>query len=289
MEERSKISILVPTRKRPARLEEFLDSVFRNSTFPNRIEIVLGVDDDDAESVSFEYDKLNIIKTISPRCGMGELNSRCLSKSTGGIIILANDDIVVKTKCWDEKIDELHELYEDKIYLGYFDDGLKGKSLCTFPILSRTTTELLQTPFSSDYKGSLIDLELMEIFQRLKGMGKARIHYLKGVQFEHQHFQLIPGVWDSTYAERDRFSDDIPYYNNLKVRIEKSRKLYLGAERKLKNSKPMLQSSDTTFFKFFVVLLFDLKLPIFFKARHILHMSLRFIYRTIVHRWLGSS
>jgi len=278
----TKISILVPTRKRIKRLRLFLDSLLKATTFPGRIEVILGIDNDDIESQIFEFDKLTVKKTVAPRCGMGELNSRCLSEATGEIIILANDDVIVETKRWDEKVYDLHELYADKIYLGYFNDSLKGRKLCTFPILSKNTIDLLQTPFSNDYKGSLIDLELMEIFQRLKGLGRQRVHYLEDVIFKHEHFKKNPNLWDATYADRGRFSDDCAFYNNINVRIQKSNILYKSCNKTLKGETDMRSSSNISFVNFLAILLFDLNLPFFFKTHHAFNMSLRFFYKKFI-------
>lgn len=284
---RSKISLLLPTRRRVPRLEAFLESVFQTATFANRVEIILGVDNDDSESLAFEYDKLNVIKTVAPRCGMGELNSRCLSKSNGDVMILVNDDIIVKTQGWDIRVDELHQIHEDKIYLGYFNDGLKGKKMCTFPIISKICGDLLQTPFPNDYKGSLIDLDLLEVFNRLEGMGQSRIHYIEDVLFQHEHFQLKPSFWDTTYEERERFGDDQTFYNNLKVRIEKSRVLLLTCEGNKKTHNNIPDSSKITFFEFAIILLLDRHIRIVFKLKHIIHMFVRNIFRKAIHPFVS--
>jgi len=45
-----------------------------------------------------------IERIIGPKLTMGGYDSRCLERSHGEIIILVNDDMVIRRKGWDEKI-----------------------------------------------------------------------------------------------------------------------------------------------------------------------------------------
>ena len=159
-----KISVLLPTRGRKALAERFLSSAFSLSTSPKSIEFVLYVDDDDFESQTINVEDVQYQIVVGPRCAMGACNSRCLEVSTGDIIVLGNDDVVIRSKGWDEKIRLMHESICDQIYLAYPNDLNKGKNLSSFPILSRKTCELITQPFPKLYKGAFIDTHLMEIF-----------------------------------------------------------------------------------------------------------------------------
>lgn len=272
------ISILLPTRGRVKRLKVFLDSLHSNTKFPGRVEIVLGIDSDDSETIGFEYKKFKIIKTVDERCGMGALNTRCLNHSSGRIILLANDDIKVETSFWDQKADELHSKYKDQIYLGYFNDSHKGEKLSTFPILSRSTLNLMVNPFPNNYKGALIDLDIFEIFQRLRGIGVNRIQYFPDVLFVHLHMLKFRDFSDRTYTDRTRFGDDQAFYQNTHARKEKVERLHNFILNKPYTGPTHKTTEDTTFLKFLLQTAIYSKLPILFKLKHLTKMSARFIF-----------
>lgn len=150
----NKISLLMPTRGRLKCAERLFSSVISNSCRLERIEIILYVDDDDYKSQSISSSDLNIKVIIGPRKTMGAYNTKCYKKATGDVIILVNDDMVIQTKNWDLKIDDLHNSIEDQIYLAYGNDLFKGKDLCAFPILSRKKCELLKRPYPIEYRGA---------------------------------------------------------------------------------------------------------------------------------------
>jgi hypothetical protein len=181
------ISFLLPTRGRPELVKRFINSAKVLADCPESFEIILYVDEDDI-SPPIESNHKNLKIIYGPRTSMGTCNSRCLAEAIGEIIVLANDDVVLKTKGWDTEIRKIHEKYFDGIYLAYPNDLFKKKRGAAFPILSRKTCTLLAQPFPSIYKGSFIDTHILDIFIRLKFLGLNRIYYLEGVIFEHLHF-----------------------------------------------------------------------------------------------------
>jgi hypothetical protein len=139
---------------------------------------------------------------------MGTYNTECLGRASGRIVMLINDDVLMRTPAWDEHLRELDHEFKDGIYLGYGNDLFKGRRISTFPILSRRTCDVLVTPFPSQYRGSLIDYHLFDTFKRLQKMGHDRIRYLEHVIFEHLHYRTGKTPFDATYAHRQRFADD---------------------------------------------------------------------------------
>lgn len=212
------ISLLMPTRGRPELARRFLQSVVEQSIRLQQVEIILYVDEDDTESHSIDYPGLNIQRIIGPRRTMGVYNSECLAKSSGGIIVLVNDDMVIRTQGWDESLRQLNDSIEDRIYLAYGNDMFKKGNLCTFPILSRRTCEILQEPYHHAYRGAFIDYHLMDIFKRLEHAGHSRIFYLEDVVFEHLHYRTGKAVMDATYKARGRFDDDMLFVGLAGVR-----------------------------------------------------------------------
>lgn len=222
------ISLLMPTRARPALARRFFKSVLELSSQVGSVEVILYVDDDDTESHSLDCEGLDVRKIIGPRLTMGEYNSRCLAKAKGEIIVLVNDDMVVRTYGWDARLRELDAEYEDKVYLAYGNDLFKGKKLCTFPILSRRTCELLIDPFPAQYRGAFIDYHLLDIFKRLEMLGENRIRYLEDVVFEHLHYRTGKAQIDETYTQRKRFADDLDFLALSGPRLLAAQRVYSG-------------------------------------------------------------
>jgi hypothetical protein len=208
---KKRISLLLPTRGRPKLVERFLDSVVKQSAHPELVEIILCVDDDDIASHGIIFSRLTLKLIIVPRQSMGSYNTICLENSSGGITIAVNDDIVIRTAGWDEKVRALDARYPDGIYLGYCNDLFKGRKISTFPILSRETCALLAEPYPRIYKGAFIDMHLMDIFRRLEKRGHDRIAYAEDIVFDHVHYRVNPAALDATYSERSRFGDDLTF------------------------------------------------------------------------------
>lgn len=211
--------MLLPTRGRPLLARRLLASVLSQSQDASRVEVILYVDDDDLDSHAIKHEQLRITTIVGPRVSMGECNSACLGKARGQIIMLANDDMVIRTRAWDERLATIHSTYPDGIYLAYGNDTLKKSRVCTFPILSRRTCEIIGDPFPKAFRGAFIDYHLLDIFRRLEKHGLRRVVYLPDVVFEHLHYRTGKAMYDRTYMERDRFGDDNTF---LSLRTERS-------------------------------------------------------------------
>jgi hypothetical protein len=143
----------------------------------------------------------------------------------GQIVILVNDDMVIRTHGWDDVVRAMDSRFPDKIYLAYGNDLFKGKKLCSFPILSRRTCEILQEPFPEAYRGAFIDYHLLDIFKRLERGGHRRICYLEHLIFEHLHYRTGKAEFDATYRERDRFADDPVFLSLRELRSAGAKRL----------------------------------------------------------------
>ena len=205
---RPSISLLLPTRGRPALAKRLFKSIAETIAQPERVEIILYADEDDTGSHHLNSSDFRVVPIIGPALSMGGYNSACLKQARGDIIILVNDDMVIRTPGWDNMIVEMDAGFSDKIYLAYSNDLNKKRSLCTFPILSRRTCELLVEPYPAAYQGAFIDVHLFDIFKRLRHAGFGRTQYLDDVVFEHLHYRTGKADCDETYMRRGRFEDD---------------------------------------------------------------------------------
>ncbi len=206
------ISLVLPTRGRPQLVARLFDSIAERTRDLRGIEVIAYVDADDTSSIGISETRFALTKIVGPRLSMGEYNTVCLQRSKGSIIVLINDDMVIRTTHWDDLIRELDNRFEDKVYLGYGNDLFKGAKLCTFPILSRRTCEVLGEPFPIAYKGAFIDFHLLDIFKRIAHAGYARICYLENLVFEHLHYRTGKASFDETYQKRGRYDDDPVFF-----------------------------------------------------------------------------
>lgn len=219
------ISVLLPTRQRPDILRRMLESLYESSENPGLVETILYVDSDDLETADLELGKWNVKRIVGPRQAMGALNTACLKESSGDIIILGNDDIIVRTPGWDRRICEAVNEFTDRIYLLYPNDLFKEGKLATFPILSKTACDAIGDPFPAIYRGAFIDVHLMDIFKKLEGYGQYRIKYLQDVVFEHMHYRLGKSLFDEVYFERTRFGDDRSFMQLDTTRAQAAQRL----------------------------------------------------------------
>jgi len=202
------ISLLLPTRCRPQQVERLFGSIRDTTAHLDRMEVILYVDEDDATSRHLDDDRFAVTRIIGPPDTMGAYNTACLARARGDIIMLANDDMVMRTVGWDDRLRGVDAAHDDKVYLAYGNDLFKNRGWCTFPVLSRRTCELLVEPYPVAYHGAFIDSHLVDVFQRLARLGEDRVRYLPDVVFEHLHYRVGKSEFDETYRRRDRFRDD---------------------------------------------------------------------------------
>ncbi|MCB1190627.1 MAG: hypothetical protein KDK90_09350 [Leptospiraceae bacterium] len=279
------ISLLLPTRKRVKLAIRFLESIAKTAAFPEYIEVVIYIDEDDILSYDIDYKGLKIIKIIGQQSTMGTYNSECLAAATGDIIILVNDDVIIRTYAWDEHIRNLDDSISDKIYLAYCNDLFKKKSLSTFPILSKKTCDILQQPFHPAYVGSFIDCHVMDIFKRLEHHGFKRIFYFKDVVFEHLHYRVKKAEFDSVYQARKRFDDDLNFISLVSTR----KKSFIFLKNEILGKKSNIEQLSLCktidyslnpikmFFLFIKTFLFDHTLPIRWRLFLFLWFFVRYI------------
>ena len=221
------ISLLLPTRGRPSLVNRLFTSITNTTSILDQIEVVLYVDEDDVGSHGLDSKDFRVVRIIGPALTMGGYNSACLQKAQGDIVILANDDMVIRTSAWDDRIRELDAEFSDRIYLGYANDLFKKSRFCTFPIMSRRACELLVNPYPTEYRRAFIDIHLFDIFKRLQHAGHNRIRYCNDLVFEHLHYRTGKAPYDETYrhTRNRRFADDSTFIALTDMRSAASKRL----------------------------------------------------------------
>jgi hypothetical protein len=221
------ISLLLPTRGRPELVERFFASLLETTSRLDLVEVILYVDEDDTGSHHLDSREFHVKRIIGPALSMGGYNSACFERASGEIIILANDDIVIRTQGWDERVRAINARFKDKIYLAYPNDLFKKSKFCTFPIMSRRTCELLIEPYPVAYQRFFIDPHLFDIFKRLQHTGYDRVFYCDDLIFEHLHYRTGKAPYDETYGygRKGRFADDPTFINLTGMRSAAANRL----------------------------------------------------------------
>jgi hypothetical protein len=196
--------------------------------------VILYIDADDPASAAIADPRLRVTTIVGQHSTMGAINTACLGRSSGDIVILANDDIVVRTAGWDAVLRENHVKFRDQVYLAWPNDTFASRRMSTFPILSRATCELLIDPFPEEYRSAFIDYELFDIFTRLQRLGHDRLVYLENVVFEHRHHRAGKRPIDATSRRRRRFEDDMTFLDRRIVRQQQA----LRSAARIENREP---------------------------------------------------
>lgn len=120
------ISLIIPTRNRVKSLRRFFDSIEETCKSADNLEVLLGIDDDDIETIRFieKYSESSkfVIKPIIGKRGKGyvelhnKINELC-QVSNGIFLFFLPDDVQFMTKNWDEKIlATYNSIYRDNIF-----------------------------------------------------------------------------------------------------------------------------------------------------------------------------
>ncbi len=205
-----KLSLLLPTRGRPAFVANFLQSVIANSSNPQFVEVVLTIDQDDVNSHTITCPSpLQMVKMVgSPGRPMGLMNQQCYEASSGQYVMLVNDDAICQTKGWDTEIYKTFSRFSDRIALVYGNDMDQGAHVPTFPILSREACDAMSGICPVSYWNLHIESHIFDIFKQLKKLKHDRIVYLPNLVFEHLHHTLNKSEADQTSKKHDTRADD---------------------------------------------------------------------------------
>lgn len=223
---RPHFSLIVPTRGRPAKLARFLDSVARTAAHPERVEVVLVIDDDDRASCA-SHPRLNVTHAVgAPGRTMGALNNAGFAASTGDWVMLLNDDVIVRTHAWDAIARKCAATFPDPFALLHVNDTLIRRHLCVFPLVSRAFYDLCGEVCPVAYRRYRIDDHIEDVFNLLALCGERRSVYLPDVIFEHDNAVQHPeagAVYESDPAilalDAPTFEAHLPARKELALRV----------------------------------------------------------------------
>jgi glycosyltransferase involved in cell wall biosynthesis len=193
-----KISMILPSRGRPQNLDRLYKSVLETASNPEEVELCIRIDKDDPASLQAElWSAANVRQVIDDRRTLSILWNEAAAVATGSILLLCDDELVLRTPGWDATIWTLFEASSDKILLAYGQDGIQNERLATYPFVHRRWVETLgyfcPPYFECDHNDSWLDAVARAIGRRV---------HLPLLHLEHMHPIAGKAEWDTTHKER---------------------------------------------------------------------------------------
>jgi glycosyltransferase involved in cell wall biosynthesis len=191
------ISVLVPTRNRPANVRRLLSSAFE--TAETDVEFLFYVDDDDptGSAVAELVRDVGGRTVVGDRIVLSQMWNELARKARHDVMMHCGDDIVFRSGSWDARVLDEFDSCNDKILFVHGDDGYQHNKIGTHGFLHRNWVDavgyFVPPYFSSDYN----DLWLTEVADAL-----GRRRYLPEVYTEHMHPVIGKGEWDQTHQDR---------------------------------------------------------------------------------------
>lgn len=196
-----KISILMPTRKRPQRLKLILDNIAASCDDISNIELLFLADEDDTETISELYAlKQKFIINCDKNIIFSNMWNILYPEATGELIMIAGDDIEFKTTGWDTTIRAVFAEHKDKFILVGTDDGIQHQNIAVHPFIHRRWVNTLGYVLPPYFKYWYADNWLTDV---AKAVG--RFIYLPNIMIQHVHG--ITGR-DETYIKNEGFINE---------------------------------------------------------------------------------
>lgn len=223
-----RIALLCPTRGRPSNMARLVSSI--QNTAKGDLEVVWYFDEDDKASIH-KADELiskhiRFTSVVGERIVLSQMWNRCFeaAQSEVNIFMHCGDDLIFRSRGWDERVVETFEQFPDHIAFVHGEDGIQGAGIGTHGFIHRKWVEtvgyFVPPYFSSDYN----DTWLTDLANRVE-----RHIFLPDVYTEHMHPGVGKGDWDRTHQERSErhVRDDVAAIYALKEaeRIQDAEKL----------------------------------------------------------------
>lgn len=215
-------SIITPTRDRPNQIERLVRSIEKTTNNHDNIEIVFRIDFDDKKSlksVQSLNSSIHINYFVGERAPLSDLWEDCKDISDGLRLMMCADDVIFRTKEWDNIIISKTPDPDKKPYFIWGNDMHHKHRLATLPIVSKKWVELCGYFVPRGYGRDWCDTHLHDIAKKLKSNGMNVMQYFDNVVFEHLHPLFGKAPYDETYVYRLQLhGDDILFQERSKER-----------------------------------------------------------------------
>lgn len=201
----TRISVLVPTRRRVARLETLLASWKATVPDPSQAELLFRVDDDDAESRLWLTDH-DCKFIVGPRYqgyrSLPQFFGELASCATGDLVMTGNDDMVFRTQGWPSLVIAAANEYPDGLFCLGVDTHNAGNY--PFSIISKAAVDVLGFVHDSRlFWGDVYLRDVMSAFRRTKLLRDVRVDHEWAGHAPDQTFieanQKDPANWSHEY------------------------------------------------------------------------------------------
>ena len=215
-----RISVLCPTRKRTALMRRVVYNCFRTCAYPEEVELIFGIDDDDIESIDAakslqeEFSTYNIEYTVWPRKKyvFSDLMNQCSKPAKGEIFNLMSDDAVHASFGWDEIALDIFDNHPDKLILVQTKGGANPST--GFPFMHRNWRTAAGYILAPIFNGDWGDYWLSDV---IKGIGADRFIYCTDIEIRHLHVEFGQMEKDQTYIEHleeRKKQEDLPTHEH---------------------------------------------------------------------------
>lgn len=196
-----KISVICPTRHRVSNLMRFISSMDSTISDPSKLEYMFYIDDDDTGSLSFlgtmAQRDTRIIAVQGKRIIFSEMFNVIARQSSGDVLFMTGDDIIMRTPGWDKIVESHFSKVEDKLLVVSTKDGIQNEKIATHSFIGRPWLDTLGYLTLGIFPGDYVDNWLTDV---AKGVG--RLVYEPQIYVEHLHPNVGKGQLDSTYLEK---------------------------------------------------------------------------------------
>lgn len=218
------ISILVPTYNRPDWLERLANSIDKCSILPNKIELILGVHQDDVKSIE-RIDKIkpnlriSIRKEFIRRYADGKPHlsffwNQLYERACYNIIGYFGDDVIFQTPGWD--IEVRKEFNKDPIILLSCNDFHFQKGVATLFFTHKYVHDKIGFYLPIQFRRWFSDTYWDQAFN----LAGKKI-YRKDIITEHLHPDKFPELADATYKAMGLYiNEDLILWNNETTHID---------------------------------------------------------------------
>ncbi len=196
-----KISILCPTRGRPANVRRLLDSLRETSTIIPEVVLYADLDDTstngpdiNCEGAHYPINKLVI--TTAPRILMSKMWNQCAETATGEILMIGADDLIFRTKGWDDDVRRAFAAFPDRLVCVHGNDGVYQEKFGTHVFLHRNWVDAVGYVAPPYFSADFVDTWWNEVANALN-----RRIYLPFVT-EHMHPLFKKAPLDQTHKDR---------------------------------------------------------------------------------------
>lgn len=225
----NKISILLPTRGRREVMLSSVEGLLSKASDPTRVEILLGIDNDDEgiqefikENLAPICNKLNVDckAHVFPPLGYGKLHNyvnTLAAHATGEWLFFWNDDGIMVTEGWDNIIDQ----YNGQFKLLAPRDNHNGHPYAIFPIVPRDWFVLMGHLSQNAQNDAWLShiAYMLDIFERID------------VEFIHDRADITGNNDDETFQKREykegnpNDPEDFAHPDQQKARVQSTYKI----------------------------------------------------------------